>query len=121
MQEVEGLTPTSGTCPNDFRFNRPGYPLPLVSELENSGSEWWSVIAESLNIGSGVRLIKLAKLVMCPQKHYNHNKDERMAPGLRSHGSVPLSNWRNVVMRIALHTPPENLKFWIYSAVMHLK
>ena len=38
MQEVEGSTPTGGTCPNDFfRSNRPGYPHPVSSELENSG------------------------------------------------------------------------------------
>ena len=38
MQEVEGSTPTRGTCPNDFfRSNRPGYPHPVCSELENSG------------------------------------------------------------------------------------
>ena len=30
-------------------------------------SEWRSVIAVSLNVGGGVRLIKLAKLCMCTQ------------------------------------------------------
>ena len=38
MQEVEGSTPTGGTCPNDsFRSNRQGYPHPVSSELANSG------------------------------------------------------------------------------------
>ena len=31
-------------------------------------SEWGSVIAVSLNVGGGVRIIKLAKLYMCTQK-----------------------------------------------------
>ena len=33
-------------------------------------SEWWSVIAVSLNVGGGVRLIKPAKLYICTQTHY---------------------------------------------------
>ena len=37
-QEVEGSTPTVGTCANDFfRSNRFGYPHPVSSKLENSG------------------------------------------------------------------------------------
>ena len=50
-------------------------------------SEWWSVIAVSLNVGGGIRLIKLAKLYMCTQTHYKHNKDGRTAPGVHGHGS----------------------------------
>ena len=45
-----------------FRSNRPGYPHPVSSELEKVVSEWRSVIAVSLNVGGGVRLIKPAKL-----------------------------------------------------------
>ena len=46
-----------------FRSNRPGYPHPVSSELEKKVvSEWRSVIAVSLNVGGGVRLIKPAKL-----------------------------------------------------------
>ena len=62
------------------------------------------MIAVSLNVGGGVRLIKLAKLYMCKQTHYKHDKDGRMAPGMRGHGSVPLSHSENVVKRIGLHT-----------------
>ena len=40
------------------------------------------MIAVSLNVGGGVRLIKPAKLCMCTQKHYKHNKDGRTAPGV---------------------------------------
>ena len=60
------------------------------------------MIAESLNVGGGVRLIKTAKLYMCTQKHYKHNEDERTAPGARGHGSVPLSHTGDVVTRIGL-------------------
>ena len=34
-------------------------------------SEWWSVLAVSLNVGGGVHLIKLAKLYMCMQNTTN--------------------------------------------------
>ena len=33
-------------------------------------------------------------------KHYKHNEDERTAPGVRGHGSVPLSHSGNVVTKI---------------------
>ena len=67
-------------------------------------SEWRTVIAVSLSVGGGVRLIKPAKLYMCTQTHYNHDEDGRKAPGVRGHGSVPLSHSRNVVTRFGLHT-----------------
>ena len=68
MQEVEGLTPTGGTCPNDFSD-------PIDQNIRTQWalswkivvSEWRSVIAVSLNVGGGVRLIKPAKLCMCTQ------------------------------------------------------
>ena len=48
--------------------------------------------AVSLNVGGGVRLIKPTKLYMCTQTHYKHDEDGRTAPGVRNHGSVPLSH-----------------------------
>ena len=45
-----------------FRSSRPGYPHPVCSQLEIVVSEWRSVIAVSLNVGGGFRLIKPAKL-----------------------------------------------------------
>ena len=55
-----------------FRFNRPGCPHPVSSELEISRvSEWRSVIVVSLNVSGGVRLIKPAKLYMCTQNTTN--------------------------------------------------
>ena len=72
MQEVEGSTPTGGTCPNDFSN-------PLDQDIRTQWalswklvvSEWRSVIAVSLNVGGGLRLIKLAKLYMCMQNTTN--------------------------------------------------
>ena len=60
-----------------FRSNRPGYPHPVSSELENSGvSEWRSVIAVSLNVGGGVRLVKRTKLYMCTQNTTNTTRTD---------------------------------------------
>ena len=62
------------------------------------------MIVVSLNVGGGIRLIKPAKLYMCTQIHYKHDKDGRNTPGMHGHGSVPLSHSENVVKRIGLHT-----------------
>ena len=48
--------------------------------------------------------MKPAKLYMCMQTHFKHDEDERMAPCVRGHGSVPLSYAGNVVTRTGLHT-----------------
>ena len=71
-------------------------------------SEWRSVIAVSLNVGGGARLIKPAKLYMCMQTHYKHDEDGRTAPGVRGHGFVLLNHLGNVVTRIGLHTHGSN-------------
>ena len=55
------------------------------------------MIAESLNVGGGVRLVIPAKLYLRTQTHYTHDEDGRTAPGVRGHGSVPLFH---VVTRI---------------------
>ena len=65
------------------------------------------MIAVSLNVGGGVRLIKPATLYMCTQKHYKHNEEGRTAPGVCGNGSVPLSHSGNVVTRIGIHTHAE--------------
>ena len=103
-QGVEGSTPTGGTCPNDFSD-------PTDQDIRTQCALSWkivvperrSVIAVSLNVGGGVRLIKPAKLYMCTRTHYKHDEDGRTAPGVRGHGSVPLSHSGNVT-RIGLHT-----------------
>ena len=61
-QEIEGSTPTDGTCPNTFSD-------PIDQDIHTQcalswkivASEWRSVITVSLNVGGGVRLIKPAK------------------------------------------------------------
>ena len=60
------------------------------------------MIAVSLNVSGGVHLIKPAKLYMCMHKHYKHNEDMCMVPGVHSHGSVLLSHSGKVVMRTGL-------------------
>ena len=64
------------------------------------------MIAVSLNVDGGVRLIKPAKIVHVYAKHYKHNEDGRTAPGVCGNGSVPLSHSGNVVTctRIGIHT-----------------
>ena len=94
-----------------FRSNRSGYPCAqnwkiVVSELR-------SVIAMSLDVGGGARLIKPSKLYMCTQTHYKHDEDGRTAPDVRGHGSIPLSHSWNVVTRIGLYT--DMLKFSLVS------
>ena len=72
MQGVEGSTPTGGTCRNDFSD-------PIDQDIRTQWalswkivvSEWRLVIAVSLNVGGGVRLIKPAKLCMCTQNTTN--------------------------------------------------
>ena len=53
------------------------------------------MIAVSLNVSSGVHLIKPAKLYMCMQTHYKHDEDGQTAPGV--------SGW-NAVTITGLHT-----------------
>ena len=57
-------------------------------------SEWRWVIAVSMNVGSGFRLIKPAILYISMQTHYKHDEDGCTAPG--GHGSVPLSHFGKV-------------------------
>ena len=87
-----------------FRSNRPGYPHPVRSELENSGirvavgvcsvtERWWW--RPSYQTG---------KIVHVHSKHYKHKEDGPTAPGLCGNGSVPLSHSGNVVTRIGIHT-----------------
>ena len=87
-----------------FRSNRPGYPHPVSSELENSGirvavgdcsvteRRWWRPPYQT------------GKTVPVHAKHYKHNEDGRTVPGVCGNGSVPLSHSGNVVTRIGIHT-----------------
>ena len=88
MQEVDGSTPFRGTYPNDFsdqtdQDNRTQCTLSW---------KWRLVNAVSLNVGSGIRLIKPAKAYMCTQTHYKHDEDGHTALGVCGRGSIALSH-----------------------------
>ena len=77
MQEVESSTPTGDTCPNNFsdpidQDTRTQWALSWKIVV----SGWRSVIAVSLNVGGGVRLIKPAKLYPCTQNTTNTTRTE---------------------------------------------
>ena len=86
-----------------FRSNRPGYPHPVSSELENSGIR---VAVGDCSVTERRRWrppYRTGKTVHVHAKHYKH-KDGRTAPGVCGNGSVPLSHSGNVVTRIGIHT-----------------
>ena len=87
-----------------FRSNRPGYPHPVSSELENSGIR---VAVGDCSVTDRRRWrppYQTGKTVHLHAKHYTHNEDGRTAPGVCGNGSVPLSHLGNVVTRIGIHT-----------------
>ena len=84
-----------------FRSNRPGYPHPVSSELENSGIR---VAVGDCSVTERRRWrppYQTGKTVHVHAKHYN--EDGRTAPGVCGNGSVPLSHSGNVVTRIGIH------------------
>ena len=87
-----------------FRSNRPGYPQPVSSELENSGIR---VAVGDCSVTERRRWrppYQTGKTVHVHAKHYIHDEDGRTAPGVCGNGSVPLSHLGNVVTRIGIHT-----------------
>ena len=87
-----------------FQSNRPGYPHPVSSELENSGIR---VVVGDCSVTERRRWrppYQTGKTVHVHAKHYKHNEDGRTAPGVCGNGSVPLSHSGNVVTRIGTHT-----------------
>ena len=97
-----------------FRSNRPGYPHPVSSELENSGIR---VAVGDCSVTERRRWrppYQTGKTVHVHAKHYTHNKDGRTAPGVCGNGSVPLSHSGNVVTRIGIHTHTYSLYFSTY-------
>ena len=87
-----------------FRSNRPRYPHPVSSELENSGIR---VAVGDCRVTERRRWrppYQTSKAVHMHAKHYKYNKDGRTAPGVCGNGSVPLSHSENVVMRIGTYT-----------------
>ena len=94
-----------------FRSNRPGYPHPVSSELENSGIR---VAVGDCSVTYCRRWrppYQTGKTMHVHAKHYKHNKDGRTAPGVCGNGSVPLSHSGNVVTRIRIHTFGDELAF----------
>ena len=87
-----------------FRSNRPGYPHPVSSELENSGIR---VVVGDCNVTER-RLwcppYQTGKTVHVHAKQYKHNEDGCKAPGVCGNGFVLLSLSGNVVTRIGIHT-----------------
>ena len=89
------------------RSNRPWYPHPVSSELENSGIR---VAVGDCSVTERRRWrppYQTGKTVHVHAKHYKHNEDGRTAPGVCGNGSVPLSHSGNVVTRIGIHTHTE--------------
>ena len=87
-----------------FRSNRPGYPHPVSSELENCGIR---VAVGDCSVTERRRWrppYQTGKTVHVHANHYKHNEDGRTAPGVCDNGSVPLSHSGNVVTRIGIHT-----------------
>ena len=87
-----------------FRSNRPGYPHPVSSELENSGIR---VAVGDCSVTERRRWrppYQTGKTVHVHAKHYKQNEDRRTAPGVCCNGSVPLSHSGNIVTRIGIHT-----------------
>ena len=105
-----------------FRSNRPGYPHPVSSELENSGIR---VAIGDCSVTERRRWrqpYQTGKTVHVHAKHYTH-EDGRTAPGVCGNGSVPLSHSGNVVTRIGIHTSGlsflvDNLMFQVMDLKM---
>ena len=104
-----------------FRSNRPGYPHPVCSELENSG----------IRVANGDCSVTERRLWLPPYQtgktvhvHANilqNNEDGRSAPGVRGHGSVPLSHSGNAVTRIGFHILPRKKGKAIQNSSLYLE
>ena len=87
-----------------FRSNRPGYPHPVSSELENSGMRVAVGDCRVTELRRWRPPYQTGKTVHVHAKHYKHNEDGRTAPGVCGNGFVPLSHSGNAVTRIGIHT-----------------
>ena len=86
------------------RSNRPGYPLPVNSELENSSIRMAVGDCSVTERRRWRSPYQTGKTVHVHAKHYKHNEDGRTVPGVCGNGSVPLSHSGNVVTKIGIHT-----------------
>ena len=87
-----------------FRSNRPGYSLPVSSELEKSGIRVAVGDCSVTECRRWCPSYQTGKTVHVHAKHYKHNEDRRTMAGVCGNGSVPLSHSGNVVTRIGIHT-----------------
>ena len=102
-----------------FRSNRPGYPHPVSSELENSGIR---VAVGDCSVTESRRWrppYQTGKIAHVHAKHYKHNEDGRTAQGVCGNGSVPLSHSGNVVTRIGIHTHTHTLESDALQTALH--
>ena len=102
-----------------FRSNRPGYPHPVSSELENSGIR---VAVGDCSVTEHRRWgppYQTGNTVHVQAKHYKHNEDGRTAPGVCGNGSEPLSHSGNVVTRIGIHTHTHREINYLQYALMN--
>ena len=86
-----------------FRSNRPGYPHPVSSELENSGirvAVGDCSVTERRQWGPPFQTGKTA----CAGKTLQYNEDGCTALGVCGNVSVPVSHSGNVVVRTGIHT-----------------
>ena len=88
---------------DSHRSNRPGYPHPVSSELENSGIRVAVVDCSVTERRRWRPPYQTGKTVHVHAKHFKHNEDGHTAPGVCGNGSGPLSHSENVVTRIDIH------------------
>ena len=92
MQEVEGSTPTGGTCPSDFTD-------PIDQDIRTQSALSWKIVVSEWRSVIAVRLTKPAKLYMCTQNTTNTRMDPRcrvcaaMVPSAEPLGECRYENW----------------------------
>ena len=110
-----GFDSHRGHMSDQFFSNRPGYPHPVSSELENSGIR---VAVGNCSVTERRRWrppYQTGKTVHVHAKRYKHKEDGRTAPGVCGNGSVPLSHSGNVFTRIGIHTHTHGNSVWLRS------
>ena len=89
-------------CERFSRSNKPKYPDPVSSELENNGIRVAVADCSIIERQQWRPPYQTSKTVHVHAKHCIHNEDGRTAPGMCGNGSVPLSHSGNVVTRIGI-------------------
>ena len=83
-----------------FRSNRPGYPHPVSSELENSGIR---VAVGDCSVTDTVEsALSNRQNCACARKTLQTQRGRTHGAGVCGNGSVPLSHSGNVVTRIGI-------------------